>query len=177
MVLAGQMLRPPITSSNGRTPSTPPPIPHAADHALPLLLRRPLPPLPRPPRVLRTANLPLLLQTLPFLSSCVVLPASIAFFMLYGKLLEVVPQQLVFYAAISPLVAFYLAFTGTPAMLLLLLHPWWPLLLRPWWLLLLHPSLPSTLPSWVGLLCCRCTPGACCLVVRSRPAPLLSLPR
>eukprot|EP00887_Chlorella_sp_A99_P005354 scaffold1.g5354.t1 len=51
-------------------------------------------------------------ETLPFLASCVVLPASLGFFMLYGKLLEVLPQQGVFYAAISPLVGFYTLFTA-----------------------------------------------------------------
>ncbi|PRW58365.1 ADP,ATP carrier 1 isoform A [Chlorella sorokiniana] len=49
-------------------------------------------------------------ETLPFLASCVVLPASLAFFMLYGKIVEALPSRAVFYAALSPLVAFYLAF-------------------------------------------------------------------
>lgn len=100
-------------------------------------------------------------ETLPFLASCVVLPASLGFFMLYGKIVEALPsvsqeaqragvlflpcvcqgtkvgllhvdigvrrvcqpsnvttsapclaQRAVFYAALSPLVAFYLAFAA-----------------------------------------------------------------
>lgn len=31
-------------------------------------------------------------ETLPFLASCVVLPASLAFFMLYGKIVEALPS-------------------------------------------------------------------------------------
>jgi ATP/ADP translocase len=31
-------------------------------------------------------------ETLPFLASCVVLPASLAFFMLYNKLVEALPS-------------------------------------------------------------------------------------
>lgn len=31
-------------------------------------------------------------ETLPFLASCVVLPASLGFFMLYGKLVEALPS-------------------------------------------------------------------------------------
>ncbi|KAI7841534.1 hypothetical protein COHA_004705 [Chlorella ohadii] len=51
-------------------------------------------------------------ETLPFLASCVVLPASLGFFMLYGKIVEALPSRAVFYAALSPLVAFYLAFAA-----------------------------------------------------------------
>jgi len=49
-------------------------------------------------------------ETLPFLASLVVLPASLGFFMLYGRMVESLPSQSIFYAAISPLVAFYVAF-------------------------------------------------------------------
>lgn len=38
-------------------------------------------------------------ETLPFLSSFCVLPASIAFFMLYGRMVEALPPRAVFYAA------------------------------------------------------------------------------
>ena len=31
-------------------------------------------------------------ETLPFLASCIVLPASLAFFMLYGKMVEALPS-------------------------------------------------------------------------------------
>ena len=31
-------------------------------------------------------------ETLPFLASCVVLPASLGFFMLYGKIVEALPS-------------------------------------------------------------------------------------
>ena len=51
-------------------------------------------------------------ETLPFLASCVVLPASLAFFMLYGKMVEALPHRTVFYAAMAPLLAFYVAFTA-----------------------------------------------------------------
>ncbi len=37
-------------------------------------------------------------ETLPWLASCVVLPASITFFMLYKRIVETLPQQMVFYA-------------------------------------------------------------------------------
>jgi len=51
-------------------------------------------------------------ETLPFLASLVVLPASLGFFLLYGKLVETLPSRVVFYAAIAPLVAFYALFAG-----------------------------------------------------------------
>jgi hypothetical protein len=38
-------------------------------------------------------------ETLPWLASCVVLPASLAFFVAYGRLVEALPAQSVFYAA------------------------------------------------------------------------------
>lgn len=51
-------------------------------------------------------------ETLPFLASCIVLPASLGFFMLYGKMVEALPAKTVFYAALSPLLAFYVLFTA-----------------------------------------------------------------
>lgn len=51
-------------------------------------------------------------ETLPWLASCVVLPASLGFFMLYGKMVEALPSRSVFYAALSPLLAFYVLFTA-----------------------------------------------------------------
>ncbi|KAL4419151.1 hypothetical protein ABPG77_009127 [Micractinium sp. CCAP 211/92] len=51
-------------------------------------------------------------ETLPFLASCVVLPASLGFFMAYGKMVEALPSRSVFYAALSPLLAFYVLFTA-----------------------------------------------------------------
>ncbi|KAL4430786.1 hypothetical protein ABPG75_006042 [Micractinium tetrahymenae] len=51
-------------------------------------------------------------ETLPFLASCVVLPASLGFFMAYGKMVEALPSRSVFYAALSPLIAFYVLFTA-----------------------------------------------------------------
>ncbi len=38
-------------------------------------------------------------ETLPFLSSFCVLPASIGFFMLYGRMVEALPPRTIFYAA------------------------------------------------------------------------------
>ena len=51
-------------------------------------------------------------ETLPYLASLVVLPASIAFFLLYGRMVEVLPSRTVFYAAIAPLVGFYAFFAA-----------------------------------------------------------------
>lgn len=51
-------------------------------------------------------------ETLPFLASCVVLPASLGFFMAYNKMVESLPSRSVFYAALSPLIAFYVLFTA-----------------------------------------------------------------
>lgn len=51
-------------------------------------------------------------ETLPWLSSCIVLPASLGFFMLYGRMVEFLPQRAVFYASTAPLVAFYIFFAA-----------------------------------------------------------------
>ena len=45
-------------------------------------------------------------ETLPFLASFVVLPSSLGFFLLYGKMVESLPSRMVFYVSIMPLVAF-----------------------------------------------------------------------
>lgn len=62
-------------------------------------------------------------ETLPWLASCVVLPASLAFFVAYGRLVEALPAQSVFYAAVSPLVAFYVFFAAVLNPLSSTLHP------------------------------------------------------
>jgi len=62
-------------------------------------------------------------ETLPFLASLVVLPASLGFFLLYGKLVETLPSRVVFYAAIAPLVAFYALFAGVLYPAHSVLHP------------------------------------------------------
>eukprot|EP00891_Asterochloris_glomerata_P004312 jgi/Astpho2/4312/gw1.00065.20.1_t len=49
-------------------------------------------------------------ETLPFLAAFVVLPASLTFFVAYGRMVEHLPHNLVFYASIAPLVAFYVFF-------------------------------------------------------------------
>lgn len=49
-------------------------------------------------------------ETLPFLASLVVLPASLGFFFLYGRLVEILPSRAVYYVTIAPLVAFYALF-------------------------------------------------------------------
>ena len=51
-------------------------------------------------------------DTLPWLSSCVILPASMAFFILYKRMCEVLPQAWVFHAAIAPLLGFYIFFAS-----------------------------------------------------------------
>lgn len=43
-------------------------------------------------------------ETLPFLAAFVVLPASLTFFVAYGRMVEHLPHNLVFYASIAPLV-------------------------------------------------------------------------
>lgn len=50
-------------------------------------------------------------ETLPFLASFVVLPSSLGFFVLYGRMVESLPTRMVFYASILPLVSFYVFFT------------------------------------------------------------------
>lgn len=51
-------------------------------------------------------------ETLPFLASFCVLPASIGFFILYGQLVSVLHERAVFYAAVLPLLAFYTLFAS-----------------------------------------------------------------
>jgi hypothetical protein len=51
-------------------------------------------------------------EALPFLASFCVLPASLASFFLYGKLVSHLPPRMVFYASVVPLVAFYAFFAG-----------------------------------------------------------------
>ena len=62
-------------------------------------------------------------ETLPFLASLVVLPASLGFFVLYGRMVEALPSRTVFYAAITPLVAFYVLFAAVLYPAHGLLHP------------------------------------------------------
>ncbi|GBG00278.1 hypothetical protein Rsub_13004 [Raphidocelis subcapitata] len=51
-------------------------------------------------------------ETLPFLMSLCVLPASVGFFVLYGSLVSRLPERAVFYAAVAPLLAFYAVFAA-----------------------------------------------------------------
>lgn len=62
-------------------------------------------------------------ETLPFLASLGVLPASLAFFVLYGRMVEALPSRMVFYAAIAPLVAFYAFFAAVLYPTHGMLHP------------------------------------------------------
>jgi ATP:ADP antiporter, AAA family len=62
-------------------------------------------------------------ETLPWLSSLVVLPASLGFFMLYGRMLEVLPQRTVFYASVAPLIGFYIFFAAVLYPMHGVLHP------------------------------------------------------
>ena len=64
-------------------------------------------------------------ETLPFLASCVVLPSSLGFFLLYGKMVESLPSKMIFYVSIMPLVAFYLLFTLVLYPNHAALHPMW----------------------------------------------------
>ena len=64
-------------------------------------------------------------ETLPFLASFVVLPSSLGFFLLYGKMVESLPSRMVFYVSIMPLVAFYLLFTLVLYPNHAALHPMW----------------------------------------------------
>ncbi len=64
-------------------------------------------------------------ETLPFLASCVVLPSSLGFFLLYGKMVENLPSKVIFYVSIMPLVAFYLLFTLVLYPNHAALHPMW----------------------------------------------------
>ncbi|KIZ03752.1 ADP,ATP carrier protein 1 [Monoraphidium neglectum] len=51
-------------------------------------------------------------ETLPFLMSLCVLPASLAFFVAYGNMVSRLPERSVFYAAVAPLLAFYALFAA-----------------------------------------------------------------
>lgn len=62
-------------------------------------------------------------ETLPFLASLGVLPASIAFFMFYGLLVERLNPDNVFYVAILPLVVFYAFFAAVLYPAAGVLHP------------------------------------------------------
>ncbi|GMH43153.1 hypothetical protein BSKO_11075 [Bryopsis sp. KO-2023] len=50
-------------------------------------------------------------ESLPFLAAFGVLPASVGFFSFYGQLVNKLPMKSVFYAAVVPLLAFYVFFT------------------------------------------------------------------
>ncbi|KAK9820325.1 hypothetical protein WJX72_008977 [[Myrmecia] bisecta] len=62
-------------------------------------------------------------ETLPFLASFCVLPASLVFFMAYGRLVEAVQPSTVFYACVTPLVAFYVFFVAVMYPASAWLHP------------------------------------------------------
>ncbi|KAL6769658.1 hypothetical protein ACKKBG_A31875 [Auxenochlorella protothecoides x Auxenochlorella symbiontica] len=62
-------------------------------------------------------------ETLPWLASCGILPASIAFFVAYGTMVERLPQRAVFYAAVAPLLAAYALFAGALYPAHAFLHP------------------------------------------------------
>lgn len=62
-------------------------------------------------------------DTLPWLSSCVILPASMGFFILYKRMCEVLPQAWVFHAAIAPLLGFYVFFAAALYPIHTTLHP------------------------------------------------------
>ena len=81
-------------------------------------------------------------EVLPFLASCGVLPASLGFFFYYGCLVEALPPAQVFYAAVAPLVAFYVAFAA-------LLYPAAPVLHPTGLAAALGPRLPA---GFAGLL-------------------------
>ena len=64
-------------------------------------------------------------ETLPFLASFVVLPTSLGFFLLYGKMVESLPSRMIFYVSILPLVSFYVFFTAILYPNHMSLHPMW----------------------------------------------------
>lgn len=51
-------------------------------------------------------------EALPFLAALVVLPASVGFFALYTKMLNILPPRRVYYATLIPFVAFFGFFAG-----------------------------------------------------------------
>ena len=63
-------------------------------------------------------------ETLPFLSAFGVLPASLAFFVVYNKLVAKLPPRLVFAAAVTPLAAFYVLFATVIYPAADVLHPY-----------------------------------------------------
>lgn len=63
-------------------------------------------------------------ETLPFLSAFGVLPASLAFFVVYNKLVAKLPPKLVFAAAVTPLAAFYVLFASVIYPAADVLHPY-----------------------------------------------------
>ena len=64
-------------------------------------------------------------ETLPFLASFVVLPISLGFFVMYGKMIERLPSRMIFYVAILPLILFYIFFTTVLYPNHMVLHPNW----------------------------------------------------
>ncbi|CAL8465241.1 g4776 [Coccomyxa elongata] len=63
-------------------------------------------------------------ETLPFLASCVVLPASLAFFVLYGRILDLhLPRSSSFALTVAPLVAVYAGFAAFLYPAADMLHP------------------------------------------------------
>lgn len=64
-------------------------------------------------------------ETLPFLASFVVLPISLGFFVMYGKMIERLPSRMIFYVAILPLIVFYIFFTTVLYPNHMALHPMW----------------------------------------------------
>lgn len=63
-------------------------------------------------------------ETLPFLASCVVLPASLAFFVLYGRILDLhLPRSWSFLLTVAPLLAVYACFAAFLYPAADLLHP------------------------------------------------------
>lgn len=63
-------------------------------------------------------------ETLPFLASCVVLPASLAFFVLYGRILDLhLPRSSVFALTVAPLLTVYAGFAAFLYPAADLLHP------------------------------------------------------
>lgn len=51
-------------------------------------------------------------EVLPYLAAFGVLPASLAFFVFYGRLVETIPPRSVFYVTVLPLVLFYASFAA-----------------------------------------------------------------
>lgn len=62
-------------------------------------------------------------EVLPFIASLIVLPASLTFFMFYGRLVESLPSRTIFYIAVAPLVLFYAFFATVLYPAHPMLHP------------------------------------------------------